>query len=110
VGRDDIVAVIDWQSAALGDPLADLAVTRLDLLWAFGPDAMAALTAGYAAHRPVDLADVAIWDLVAALRPAGSLSAWAADWAAFGRPDVTTATMRSAHHWFVDHALARLAP
>ena len=106
---DDIVAVIDWQSATLGDPLADLAVSRLDLLWAFGPDALTAFTAGYAAHRPVDRTALPVWDLVAALRPAGSLSAWAADWADFGRPDVTSATMRAAHRWFVDRALAELA-
>lgn len=29
-----LVAVIDWEDAALGDPLADLANTRLETLWA----------------------------------------------------------------------------
>ena len=35
-----IVGVIDWEDAAFGDPLADIANTRLELLWAFGVEAM----------------------------------------------------------------------
>jgi aminoglycoside phosphotransferase (APT) family kinase protein len=105
---DDIVAVIDWEDAALGDPLADVATTRLDLAWGFGPEATAAFTDHYFSLMPVDAADLPIWDLVAALRPAGSLAAWAADWADFGRPDVTEETMRAAHTRFVDAALAAL--
>ena len=42
-----IVAVIDWEEAATGDPLTDVATTRLDLLWAFGPGAMTAFTDHY---------------------------------------------------------------
>jgi aminoglycoside phosphotransferase (APT) family kinase protein len=105
---DEIVAVIDWQSASLGDPLADVAVSRLDLLWAFGPEAMSAFTAEYLARSHTDPTNLPIWDLVAALRPAGLLSSWASAWADFGRSDVTTSTMRAAHHWFVDRALLQL--
>ena len=32
-----IVAVIDWEDAALGDPLADVANARLEVLMHFGP-------------------------------------------------------------------------
>jgi aminoglycoside phosphotransferase (APT) family kinase protein len=105
---DDIVAVIDWEDAALGDPLADVATTRLDLAWGFGPEATAAFTDHYLSLMPVDPTDLPIWDLLAALRPAGSLAAWAADWADFGRPDVTEQAMRAAHTRFVDEALAAL--
>src|SRR5690606_20855011 len=42
-----LAAVIDWEDAALGDPLADLAISRLDLLWIFGPEAMRAFTDRY---------------------------------------------------------------
>jgi aminoglycoside phosphotransferase (APT) family kinase protein len=103
-----IAAVIDWEDACWGDPLADVATTRLDLLWAFGPEAMSAFTDRYLALTSADATHLPVWDLVAALRPAGSLSTWAADWAEFGRPDVTPATMRAAHTWFVDRALAAL--
>jgi aminoglycoside phosphotransferase (APT) family kinase protein len=105
---DAIVAVIDWEDAALGDPLADVATTRLDLLWGFGPETTAAFTDHYLSLMPVDLTALPIWDLVAALRPAGSLAAWATDWVDFGRPDVTEETMRAAHARFVDEALGAL--
>lgn len=105
---DEVVAVIDWEVASLGDPLADVGTTRLDLLWAFGPRAMAAFTDRYLARTTRDPTDLPAWDLVAALRPAGALSTWAADWVALGRPDVTADTMRTAHRWFTDQALDRL--
>ncbi len=39
--RDDLlVAVIDWEDAAIGDPLIDFAISRLDILTIFGIEAM----------------------------------------------------------------------
>jgi aminoglycoside phosphotransferase (APT) family kinase protein len=40
----EIVGVIDWEDASLGDPLADVGITRLELLWAFGRQAMTSFT------------------------------------------------------------------
>lgn len=105
---DEIVAVIDWEDASTGDPLTDVATTRLDLLWAFGPLSMAAFTEHYLALTGRSSTRLALWDLVAALRPAGILSDWGADWTAFGRPDITAATLRTDHRWFLDQALAGL--
>ena len=107
--RDNrIVAVIDWEDAAVGDPLADVATTRLDLRFAFGSEAMRAFTDHYLALTAVDITNLPVWDLVAALRPAGGISAWAADWANFGRPDLTASGMRATHAEFLDAALAAL--
>jgi aminoglycoside phosphotransferase (APT) family kinase protein len=106
---DEIVAVIDWENACVGDPLVDLASTRLDLLFAFGPRPMATFTQHYVALTASDLSNLPLWDLVAALRPAGDISVWASDWRAFGRPDVTASAMRAAHAGFVDAACAALA-
>jgi hypothetical protein len=50
-----------------------------------------------------------LWDLVAALRPAGALPSWAEGWESLGRPDVTLARMQSAHRWFVEQAVDALA-
>jgi len=105
---NDIVAVIDWEEAATGDPLTDVATTRLDLLWAFGPPAMAAFTDRYLSVTAADPTRLPLWDLAAALRPAGAFSAWVADWAAFGRPDMNAPTMRAQHRWFTDQALRTL--
>jgi thiamine kinase-like enzyme len=35
-----LTAVIDWEDAALGDPVADFANSRLEILWAYGRKAM----------------------------------------------------------------------
>jgi aminoglycoside phosphotransferase (APT) family kinase protein len=103
-----LVGVIDWEEARRGDPLFDVAVGRLDLAWAFGPDAMDRFTDAYRAATAVDVAALPYWDLLAALRPAHYISHWAATWPDFGRPDVTAATMRAAHRRFVDQAFAAL--
>lgn len=98
-----LVAVVDWEDAALGDPLADLANSRLEILWAFGVDAMHDFTQRYQSLMPaVDMATLPYWDLCAALRPAAKLANWGLD-------EDTEAAMRRGHRWFVAQALAELA-
>lgn len=97
-----LVAVIDWEDAAIGDPLADLGNTRLELLWAFGADAMTQFTATYRSLANLDFTNLPYWDLCAALRPAGKLAEWGLD-------AQTEQTMRERHHWFVTQAFAELA-
>lgn len=61
----DIAAVIDWEDAALGDPLADLAGCRVELLWRHGEAAMEAFTAHYRRLRGApDAARLAGWELL----------------------------------------------
>jgi aminoglycoside phosphotransferase (APT) family kinase protein len=73
VWRDErLVAVLDWEDAALGDPLADVANARLELLWARGAEAKEDFTTRYRALVPeVDFTDLSYWDLWAELRLAG---------------------------------------
>jgi aminoglycoside phosphotransferase (APT) family kinase protein len=107
--NEKIVCVIDWEEASAGDPLTDVATTRLDLLWAFGPASMAAFTDHYLSITSLATDSLALWDLAAALRPAGVFSRWVADWVDFGRPDMQESTMRASHAWFLDQALSALA-
>jgi aminoglycoside phosphotransferase (APT) family kinase protein len=93
-----LVALLDWEDAALGDPLADVANARLELLWALGADAMTRFTRAYEKVAPVDMAQLPLWDLWAALRPAGKLSTWGLDAA-------TEQQMRVRHRWFVEQAI-----
>ena len=104
----EIVAVIDWENAHVGDPVADLAATRLECAWAFGRDGRDALTERYVARTGVDLDQLALWDLVAARRPAGEVSVWATDWAGYGQPSMTGQHMREVLEWFVADAFAAL--
>ncbi|HET9017592.1 MAG TPA: phosphotransferase family protein [Thermomicrobiaceae bacterium] len=97
-----LVAVIDWEDAALGDPLADLANSRLELLWAHGPGVMEHFTACYHELNPIDLTDLPCWELWAALRPAGHLGEYATGDAARER------AMVKGHRAFVARALDAL--
>jgi len=100
---DRIAALIDWEDAALGDPLADLANIRLEMLWACGDDAMRQVTHEYTALMPeLDLRHLPYWDLSAALRPIGGFETWGLDAA-------TVRTMRERHREFVAGALSRIA-
>jgi aminoglycoside phosphotransferase (APT) family kinase protein len=105
--RDDrLVAVIDWEDARLGDPVADLANARLEMIWAFGIDAMHSFTQHYqhvqSTRTTIDYAHLPYWDLFAALRPAFKISGWAGNNAAKKK------SMRERHRAFVDQAFEKL--
>ena len=74
-----LAAIIDWEDAALGDPLADLANTRLEILWAFGIDAMHTFTQLYKSLTSIDFTNLPYYDLCVALRPASQIAQWAPD-------------------------------
>ncbi len=97
-----LVGIIDWEDAAVGDPLADVANGRLEMLWAFGRDAMQQFTQHYQSHNHIDFTNLPYWDLCAALRPASQLGEWALDAS-------TEQRMREEHRWFVAQAFAALA-
>jgi aminoglycoside phosphotransferase (APT) family kinase protein len=100
--QDAIVAIIDWEDAALGDPLADMANTRLEILWAWGLEALHAFTTTYQKLNPqLNYRALPVWDLVAALRPVGKLGNWGLD-------ARTEAHFRQQHHLFVQTAIAAL--
>jgi len=69
-----LAAIIDWEDAAIGDPLADLANSRLEILWAGGFDAMTSYTQQYHTLRPIDRTNLPYWDLYAALRPVRNMA------------------------------------
>jgi aminoglycoside phosphotransferase (APT) family kinase protein len=108
-----LVAVIDWEDATIGDPLADVAISRLDILWIFGVDALHAFMHQYTSLMAIDYSDLPYWDLYAALRlvrlAGADLAGWAAFFAPFGRPDITEQTIRAHYRWFIDQAFEKLA-
>ena len=112
--NDTLVAVIDWEDAALGDPLSDLAITRLDLRWIFGTAAMKTFTEKYLRQVKLDITDLPVWDLYAALRfirLAGSdLPGWAAYFSAYGRSDITAETILHDYRDFIEYALRGIQP
>jgi aminoglycoside phosphotransferase (APT) family kinase protein len=109
-----LVGVIDWEDAKLGDPLCDLAISRLDMLWIFGRQAMQEFTQHYQSlmsqsRMASDFTNLPYWDLNAALRPASDIAEWATVYPPLGRADITEETMRAGHKWFITQAFKALA-
>ena len=99
-----LVAIIDWEDAALGDPLADLANSRLEILWAFGIDTMNLFTHCYQKLHPIDITNLPYWDLWAALKSAFQITEWATTSEALSEQ-----TMRERHEWFREQAFEKVA-
>jgi aminoglycoside phosphotransferase (APT) family kinase protein len=76
--EDRIAAVIDWEDAAVGDPLSDLACSRVELMCAYGEAAMEAFTAHYlrARGQAVDPAALALWDLLVSSGALAFMDRW----------------------------------
>ena len=111
--RDGVlVAVIDWEDAQTGDPLADLANARVEMVWIFGIEAMDSFTRHYLSLSGIDGAHLPYWDLCAALRQAGwagsNLAEVAAFFAPYGRPDITEESIRESYRFFVNQAFDKL--
>ena len=110
---EQLAAVIDWEDACTGEPLSDLAIARLDMLWIIGRDAMQAFTRHYQSRRTLDYASLPLWDLCAALRlvrlVGADLAGWAAYFHPYGRSDITPGSILEQYHFFIQQAFAALA-
>ncbi len=102
---DQLVGVIDWEDAALGDPLADIAYARLEMLWTFGSAAMDQFTRDYQSMTHFDFTDLPYWDLFAALRSGFEI----AEWAANNPGDIGETAMREGYQRFIAQAFEKLS-
>jgi aminoglycoside phosphotransferase (APT) family kinase protein len=90
-----LVAVIDWENAAAGDPVADLGNARMEICIGYGAAAAAEFARQYQVLRPsADLSTLPHWDLYAALRHAGRMGTW-------GLPRAELARLQAGHRKFV---------
>jgi aminoglycoside phosphotransferase (APT) family kinase protein len=92
-----LTGVVDWEDACLGNPLAEIANTRLELLWAFSAPAMQAFTRRYQALTGISLAQLPVWDLWAARKAGSRLAGWGLDTS-------KEQTMRDQLTWFIEQA------
>lgn len=83
-----LVAVLDWEDAAYGDPLSDVAGCRLELRYKFGKQAMHQFTQAYARQRPVDPVRLALWQVYVASAAQHFMGQW-------GRAKTLEAHMRN---------------
>ncbi len=80
-----IAAIIDWEDAAVGDPLADLAGCRMELLWRWGAEAMESFTEHYLSLTGVDAFDLCAWEICCAAAAAAFMGSWGLDPSIEGR-------------------------
>ncbi len=74
--KSQLVGIIDWEDAALGDPLSDLANSRLEVLWTCGVEAMERFTEHYRSLTAADFSNLPYWDLYRGLRSVEAISRW----------------------------------
>ena len=71
-----IAAVLDWEDAALGDPLSDVAAARVELRYRYGPQAMQWFTEVYAETAKVDPERLALWQVYVAAAAQKFMGLW----------------------------------
>jgi aminoglycoside phosphotransferase (APT) family kinase protein len=73
---DAVAAILDWEDAALGDPLSDVACCRVELRYKFGPSGMQRFTRAYARRRAVDPQRLALWQVYVASASQRFMGGW----------------------------------
>jgi len=97
----ELVGVLDWEDCHRGDPMVDLALTRLELRYLLGPSGAERFTEAYGAQTPVDLPRLALWDCYVASAALTYMGSW-------GLPEAEVTHMRREATAFVHEAAARL--
>lgn len=92
-----IAAVLDWEEAARGDAAIDVAYCRMDLFLSGYPDAAAVFLDAYSTAVGKPVANLALWQLAAAVRPMFNPDGWA----------ILDATQRERFAAFVEDTLKR---
>lgn len=108
----EISGVIDWEDAWIGEPLLDIAGTRVDLAYTFGIELADRFTQEYAAKRKIDLDNLPQWDLVAVMWLIRfinhDLVSWASFYHGYGRLDITANLINTRIKEFSGAAIMRL--
>eukprot|EP01006_Ploeotia_vitrea_P011673 TRINITY_DN3103_c0_g2_i1.p1 TRINITY_DN3103_c0_g2~~TRINITY_DN3103_c0_g2_i1.p1 ORF type:complete len:324 (+),score=48.52 TRINITY_DN3103_c0_g2_i1:28-999(+) len=101
--------VIDWEDVALGDPMQDFAIARMDQAFIMGWDAMLMFSKVYrdVVGDKFDFTDSWLWDLFAVRRLARMLPSVTEGWDEEGRPDINVETVTACLSRFSEEALKR---
>lgn len=97
----ELVAIIDWEDAAVGDPLSDVACARVELSVASGEASCATFTAHYLSATQRDAGRLPLWDLYVATAALASMEQWGLE------PEVL-AHRKAVTQTFQDQAIAAL--
>jgi aminoglycoside phosphotransferase (APT) family kinase protein len=96
-----VAAVLDWEDAAIGDPLCHLAGARVELTWKHGEAAAEAFTEAYGRRVAFDPSDLPLWALHATSAGVARMGEW-------GLPARIERRMRERTARFIARASAEL--
>lgn len=96
-----MAALLDWEDAALGDPLSDVACCRLELRYLRGAEGTDAFTRAYAQHSHRELGELPVWDAYVSAAALSSMALW-------GLPAEREAHMRREAEAFLGEAVQAL--
>jgi aminoglycoside phosphotransferase (APT) family kinase protein len=105
----ELRAVIDWEDAGFGDPIADVAYCAADMHYMGMSAAADHFVERYADTTGRSMASLAAWTVVAVCRPLPDIARWLPSWQVTGRPDMTADELRSRHRTLAKEALATTA-
>lgn len=103
-----LAGLIDWDCAGAGAPGVDLGSLRCDAAICYGTQAAAEVLRGWEDTAGQAAADVAYWDVVAALATPPDMGWFAAAINEQGRPDLDRITLLSRRDEFLRQAMDRL--
>ncbi len=104
-----VVAVVDWDDAALDEPGLDVGYCRMDLAMLGQPGAPDLFLRAYERHAGAPVANLAFWDLFAALAALPNPERWLPGYHGLGRADITPDEMRRGLDAFIRDALRHAA-
>ncbi|MFK7915681.1 MAG: phosphotransferase family protein [Pseudomonadales bacterium] len=96
-----LAAVIDWEDAAIGSALSDLAACRAELMVAYGAQAMESFTRHYLDGCTRDTADLVLWEVYVSSAALATMADW-------GLPAALETARRQATETFLQGAISRL--
>ncbi len=93
----NLVAVVDWEDAAIGDPALDVAYCSSDIRYLGWNDAADRFVETYRRLSSRDLPNLSYWIAVALTRPMPDIAMWLSAFEAFGAAEVTLDLLRERH-------------
>ncbi|MCR9259970.1 MAG: phosphotransferase [Pseudomonadaceae bacterium] len=74
--NDQIAAVIDWEDAATGTPVSDIACCRAEIMAMYGPQAVTLFTDHYHSQSALDFSDQPLWDAYCGFAALATMHSW----------------------------------
>ncbi|OAI42823.1 hypothetical protein AYO38_11210 [bacterium SCGC AG-212-C10] len=104
--REQLTGIVDWTTAEIGDPRADICENRVDLTLQYGHAVADEFLAAYEAVTGAPVADWWYFDLFRGYRALGNFPLWLPGYTDMGLDAIPEAVARGRMVAFLDRALA----